>query len=283
MNNKSVKSCQPDESGQSCSSDKSDRAHQSEDSHDEEGLLTSVWGPSTWEALHCITFGYPKNPTKKDKKYYLMFFRVLTKTLPCCVCREHFTEFVFANDETRLTLDQLESRNTLTAWLFDIHCRVNQSLGVTYDITYQDLCERYGSYIANCEMTAEIKKKSYRNYYNRPAPVILAEYALCFDEYAQKRGLGNFYENVTMYSNLDKKSDEWMQRNNECWEMVKKMRLSATTCVEKEGEFKGLPTMSELELIMRLSSTMPEASIKHVIKKLGHNLVKRYRLKHDKI
>ena len=69
------------------------------ENHGSEGLLTSIWGPPTWESLHCITFGYPRHPTKKDKKYYLMFFKLLTKTLPCCVCRDHYTEYVFSNKE----------------------------------------------------------------------------------------------------------------------------------------------------------------------------------------
>ena len=33
-----------------------------------DGMLTSVWGPSMWHYLHTMSFNYPINPTKEDKK-----------------------------------------------------------------------------------------------------------------------------------------------------------------------------------------------------------------------
>ena len=35
-----------------------------------DGMLTSVWGPSMWHYLHTMSFNYPVNPTKEDKKNY---------------------------------------------------------------------------------------------------------------------------------------------------------------------------------------------------------------------
>ena len=31
-------------------------------------MLTSVWGPGMWHYLHTMSFIYPTNPTKQDKK-----------------------------------------------------------------------------------------------------------------------------------------------------------------------------------------------------------------------
>ena len=38
-----------------------------------DGMLTSVWGPSLWHSLHTISFNYPINPTKIQKKKYKTF------------------------------------------------------------------------------------------------------------------------------------------------------------------------------------------------------------------
>mgnify|MGYP001475513618 CR=1 FL=1 len=35
-----------------------------------EGMLTSVWGPSMWHSLHTISFNYPVNPTQEDKSFF---------------------------------------------------------------------------------------------------------------------------------------------------------------------------------------------------------------------
>ena len=40
-----------------------------------EGMLTSVWGPSLWHTLHTISFNYPTNPTEEDKKNYKLFLK----------------------------------------------------------------------------------------------------------------------------------------------------------------------------------------------------------------
>ena len=29
-----------------------------------DGMLTSVWGPSLWHYLHVVSFNYPVNPSK---------------------------------------------------------------------------------------------------------------------------------------------------------------------------------------------------------------------------
>ena len=38
-----------------------------------DGMLTSIWGPSLWHALHCISFNYPVKPTIQNKKNYNIF------------------------------------------------------------------------------------------------------------------------------------------------------------------------------------------------------------------
>ena len=43
----------------------------SEDYNSDNGMLTSVWGPPMWHALHTISFNYPVNPSLQQKKNYL--------------------------------------------------------------------------------------------------------------------------------------------------------------------------------------------------------------------
>ena len=31
------------------------------------GLITKIWGPHFWETLHCVSFGYPLEPTEEQK------------------------------------------------------------------------------------------------------------------------------------------------------------------------------------------------------------------------
>ena len=42
-----------------------------------DGMLTSVWGPGLWHYLHTMSFNYPSNPTKNDKKNYKNFMMSL--------------------------------------------------------------------------------------------------------------------------------------------------------------------------------------------------------------
>ena len=41
------------------------------------GLMTKIWGPSGWEFLHSVSFGYPIEPTAEQKKIIKIFFIVL--------------------------------------------------------------------------------------------------------------------------------------------------------------------------------------------------------------
>ena len=50
-------------------------------------MLTSVWGPPMWHALHTISFNYPVNPSLQQKnvienslKIYNMYYKTNEKT-----------------------------------------------------------------------------------------------------------------------------------------------------------------------------------------------------------
>lgn len=158
------------------------------DERNSEGLLTHIWGPSFWHVLHSITFNYPTNPKDEEKEQYKIFFKSLCFVIPCCECRGHFTKHI-GEGETMFTDEVLENRESLSKWLYNFHNVVNKRLGVLYNLSYDEIHDRYNSYIANCELTDEQRQNAFKNYYNKEAPRISNEYAECFINYAKKKGI----------------------------------------------------------------------------------------------
>ena len=81
-----------------------------------------LWGNSTWFFLHCSSFNYQKNPTKKDKKYYKLFLISLQYTLPCEFCRKHLTEYMKENPVDCF----LENKRKYIHYIIQLHNHVNK-------------------------------------------------------------------------------------------------------------------------------------------------------------
>ena len=81
---------------------------------------TRFWGPSGWKLLHTITFAYMPS----DKVAVRELFQMLPYVLPCKYCRTSLTEYM----ERHQLEPALESRETLTKWLWKIHNEVNSKL-----------------------------------------------------------------------------------------------------------------------------------------------------------
>ena len=82
-----------------------------------------TWGPVIWHALHYITLGYPNNPTDDNKEKYKQFFTLLSDTIPCSICANHYSENL-----KKMPLDDnaLENKESLIKWLIDVHNVVNE-------------------------------------------------------------------------------------------------------------------------------------------------------------
>ena len=61
-------------------------AFSKEDYNSNDGMLTTVWGPSQWHVLHTMSFNYPVTPTPKDKRNYRNYILSLQNVLPCGKC-----------------------------------------------------------------------------------------------------------------------------------------------------------------------------------------------------
>lgn len=85
---------------------------------------TRFWGPDGWKLFHCIAVTYPVKPTKKDRLLYKQFFVSIEHILPCIYCRQSFHQYA---EELPIN-DYLDSRTSLSYWLYLMHNKVNKKL-----------------------------------------------------------------------------------------------------------------------------------------------------------
>lgn len=113
-----------------------------------EGMLTSVWGPSMWHSLHTISFNYPVKPTLKDKRNYMKFIKQLRYVLPCKYCRINLRKNF---KKLPLTFKNMESRETFSKYIFNLHELINTMLGKKSGLTYSMVRDRYENFRSRCD------------------------------------------------------------------------------------------------------------------------------------
>lgn len=127
------------------------RAFTKKDFHSGDGMLTTVWGPSMWHFLHTMSFNYPVEPTEDQKQHYMDFILNLRNVLPCKYCRMNLTN----NLATRpLKMCHMESRDTFSRFIYDLHETVNKLLGKKSGLSYCDVRERYEHFRSRCTQDA---------------------------------------------------------------------------------------------------------------------------------
>jgi len=112
-----------------------------------DGMLTTVWGPSTWHLLHTMSFNYPVKPTCDDKRNYRDFVLSLRDVLPCGKCRENLCKNF---KRLPLTMKSMQSRDTFSRYVYNLHEVVNKMLKKKSGLTYGDVKERYEHFRARC-------------------------------------------------------------------------------------------------------------------------------------
>lgn len=235
------------------------------------GLITKIWGPHFWEVLHAVSFGYPLEPTKENMGEYKAFFLSIKNVLPCKYCRDSYTEYILTEKNTRLESKHLANRDNLTRWVYELHNRVNLKLGMTYDVSYKDIFEKYESYRAvckpkakSCSMPLHLKANSFRMGELKHAPVIDSKLLLEFTEYAKLRGIA-IDRSILILQNIPRNDEIWEKRDRLCWKIIKRMRLNGIPIVEPNGIFKNLPTIEELKLFAMMSTNICCDEIKEII------------------
>lgn len=262
--------------------------------HINNGLLPRIWGPHAWKFIHCVTFGYPLNPSERNIKEYKQFFLNLGNVLPCGFCSKSYNEFIKMGD-TKLIDDTFKTRYNLVKWGFDIHNAVNQKLLVVYGINFDDFVEKYESFRAKCDpnlpgcvMPMEQKIKSYTNEYSNECTVIPYNIAKCFENYAKSINVSfdktHIYNNICpsatvsgkycSLKNTDYNKEIWNNRNYECNNIIQYMRKNGISSIDP---VTNLPSAHELELIARLCSNLNLNELVILINKLGFNVKKAYK------
>jgi FAD-linked sulfhydryl oxidase len=86
-------------------------------------LTADELGRQTWAFLHTMAAYYPENPTAQQQRQVSFLFNALASLYPCHVCAEHLS------DELQVHPPRVESGNSLSQWLCEVHNEVNERLG----------------------------------------------------------------------------------------------------------------------------------------------------------
>jgi hypothetical protein len=118
-------------------------------------MQTLKWGPGAWEFLHTITFNYPERIDDNDpdhierRKYTKQLFENLQYTLPCKYCRESFKQFL-----KELPIEgNLESREKITYWFYEMHNKVNNKLRKQEQEAVDAKLEEYATQVEEGKMS----------------------------------------------------------------------------------------------------------------------------------
>ena len=136
------------------SNDNNNRYFVEEDYVSGDGMLTTVWGPSLWHSLHTMSFNYPVEPSKQDKKNYRNFILNLENVLPCKYCRMNLKKNF---KRLPLTMEHMKSRATFSRYMYDLHEEINTMLNKKSNLTYEDVRERYEHFRARCGKRQKMK------------------------------------------------------------------------------------------------------------------------------
>lgn len=112
-----------------------------------DGMLTTIWGPSMWHSLHTMSFNYPVYPTSQQKKQYREFILNLQYVLPCGKCRKNLKKNF---KKLPLNLSDMESRSTFSLYVYNLHEVINKMLHKKSGLSYEDVRERYEHFRSRC-------------------------------------------------------------------------------------------------------------------------------------
>lgn len=127
-----------------------------EDYNSNDGMLTTVWGPSQWHVLHTMSFNYPVNPTPQDKRNYRNYILSLKNVLPCGKCRDNLRKNFI---KLPLLKKHMKSRQTFSKYIYDLHELINDMLGKKSGLSYDQVRNTYENFRSRCLATDKEKEK----------------------------------------------------------------------------------------------------------------------------
>ena len=123
-----------------------------------DGMLTTVWGPSTWHLLHTMSFNYPVAPSCDEKRHYRDFVLQLQYVLPCGKCRKNLKKNF---KKLPLLWKHMENRVTFSLYIYKLHELINKMLGKKSGLSYADVRERYEHFRSRCAKSLEELKREH--------------------------------------------------------------------------------------------------------------------------
>lgn len=144
---------------------------------------------------------------------------------------------------------------------------------------YKLVClKQYVKSAKGCLMPASNKINSYKYSYISECPIIDINLCKKFMAYARARSLDksdyNFIANYEMCVKSGEKNctqDLLIKRNEECDDIINYMRFHHIPSIEVDGVWKGLPTISELRLIIRMTTNLSACKLEKIAKELPKN------------
>jgi hypothetical protein len=100
-------------------------------------MSKNVWGPATWNLLHCMVLKIDDNINNIQLEELKKIISRITHNLPCPYCAEHSASFFKINNYSSIS-----SINALRYFLFYFHNNVNERLKKPI-ITYEHHIEIY--------------------------------------------------------------------------------------------------------------------------------------------
>jgi hypothetical protein len=125
------------------------------DYNSNDGMLTTIWGPSQWHFLHTMSFNYPVNPTYKDKVNYRAYVLSLRNVLPCGKCRANL---IVNFKKLPLKMSHMASRETFSKYVYDLHELINKMLHKKSGLTYEQVRDTYENFRSRCVVPTSIQK-----------------------------------------------------------------------------------------------------------------------------
>jgi hypothetical protein len=129
---------------------KKKRAYTRKHYQSNDGMLTSVWGPSAWHFLHTLSFNYPVNPSCDDKRHYREYVLSLRHVLPCGKCRKNLCKNF---NRHPLLYKHMQNRTTFSKYIYKLHEVVNEMLGKKSGLSYEDVRDRYEHFRSRCRVS----------------------------------------------------------------------------------------------------------------------------------
>jgi hypothetical protein len=112
-----------------------------------DGMLTTVWGPSMWHYLHTMSFNYPVKPKYYEKERYRNFVLSLKYVLPCGKCRKNLCNNF---QKLPLKMSHMNSRATFSKYIYHLHELINTMLNKKSGLSYEQVKERYEHFRSRC-------------------------------------------------------------------------------------------------------------------------------------